>query len=105
MALSPLALFLAIYLLGSLVVGDFYKIPITVAFMFSSIYAIAISNRFPLYKRIEYYSRGASDSNLLLMLWIFVLAGAFANSAKTMGCIQATVDPVYFWLPVLCRSL
>ena len=99
LALSPLGLFLAIYLLGSLVVGDFYKIPITVAFMFSSIYAIAISNRFPLYKRIEYFSRGASDSNLLLMLWIFVLAGAFANSAKTMGCIQATVDFTLHFLP------
>ncbi len=99
MALSPLVVFLAIYMIGSLVVGDFYKIPITVAFMFASIYAIAISNRFPLYKRIEYYSRGASNSNLLLMLWIFVLAGAFADSAKSMGCIQATVDFTLHFLP------
>ena len=43
-------------------------------------------------KRIEAFSRGAGTHNMMLMLWIFVLAGAFANSAKMMGSIDATVN-------------
>ena len=90
-ALSPLFVFIAVYLCGSLLAGDFYKIPLTVAFMAASIYAIAISGGMSLNKRIDFYSKGASSSNLMLMLWIFVMAGAFAHSAKAMGSIDATV--------------
>ena len=79
--------------------GDFYKIPITVAFMISSIYAIASSKGSPIMHRIAVYSRGAGTSNLMLMLWIFVLAGAFAASAKGMGCVDATVNLTINLLP------
>lgn len=90
-ALSPLLLFVVLYLVTSIIAGDFYKVPITVAFMLSSIYAIAISGHQPLAKRIQTYSAGASTDNMMLMLWIFVMAGAFANTAKEMGSIDATV--------------
>ena len=99
LSLTPLVLFLVFYMAGSLVVGDFYKIPITVAFMFACIFAIAMSSEYSFSKRIEYFSRGASNSNLMLMLWIFVLAGAFAQSAKSMGCIDATVNLTLYLLP------
>ena len=82
LALSPLVVFIILYLVTSIVSGDFYKVPITVAFMIASIFAIAISGRYPLNKRIDIYSKGASTDNMMMMLWIFVLAGAFANSAK-----------------------
>ena len=99
LALSPLLVFIAIYLVTSIIARDFYKVPITVAFMISSVYAVAISNGFTLSKRIEAYSRGAGTQNMMLMLWIFVLAGAFANSAKTMGSIDATVNLTLSILP------
>ena len=99
LALSPLAVFLVLYLVTSIIVGDFYKVPIIVAFMIASIYAITISKGFPLTNRITIYSRGASTENMMLMLWIFVLAGAFANSAKQMGCIDATVNLTLSILP------
>lgn len=98
-ALSPLLVFIALYLVTSLIAGDFYKVPIVVAFMVASIYAVAISGGFPLSKRITTYSRGASTENMMLMLWIFVLAGAFAHSAKQMGCIDATVNLTLSVLP------
>ena len=91
MALSPLLVFVVLYLLTSILAGDFYKVPLTVAFMLSSAYAIAISGGFPLAKRIQHYSRGAATDNMMLMLWIFVMAGAFANSAKEMGAVDDTV--------------
>ena len=99
LALSPLLVFIVLYLVTSIISGDFYKVPITVAFMISSIFAIAISGGFPLAKRIEIYSKGASTDNMMMMLWIFVLAGAFANSAKDMGSIDATVNLTLSVLP------
>ena len=99
LALSPLVVFIILYLVTSIVSGDFYKVPITVAFMIASIFAIAISGRYPLNKRIDIYSKGASTDNMMMMLWIFVLAGAFANSAKEMGSIDATVNLTLSILP------
>ena len=89
-AISPLIVFVCLYLVTSIVAGDFYKMPITVAFMIASIYAVIIGGGIPLVKRIDIFSRGAGTSNMMLMLWIFVLAGAFANTAKTMG--SGTLD-------------
>ncbi len=98
-ALSPLLVFIGLYLVTSIIAGDFYKVPITVAFMISSVYAVVISGGMPLHKRIDTFNRGAGTENMMLMLWIFVLAGAFANSAKVMGCIDATVNLTLTLLP------
>ncbi len=98
-ALSPLFVFLCLYLLTSLIVNDFYKMPITVAFLASSCYAIAITRGLNLEQRIYQFSVGAANKNILLMIWIFVLAGAFAQSAKKMGAIDATVNLTLHILP------
>ena len=84
--------FVLFYLVTSIIAGDFYKIPITVAFLVSSRYAIIISGSKPLMQRINTYSRGAATEQMMLMIWIFILAGAFAYSAKMMGSIDATVN-------------
>lgn len=98
-ALSPLAVFLCLYLVTSLLVNDFYKVPITVAFLASSCYAIAITRGLNLEQRIYQFSVGASNKNIMLMVWIFILAGAFAQSAKQMGAIDATVNLTLHILP------
>jgi Na+/H+ antiporter NhaC len=98
-ALSPIVVFILFYLVTSIIAGDFYKIPITVAFMVSSIYAIAVFTGKPLMHRIDSYSRGAATEQMMLMIWIFVLAGAFAHSAKQMGSIDATVNLTLSLLP------
>ena len=99
LALSPLGVFIVLYLVTSIVAGNFYKVPITVAFMVASIYAVMVSGGMPLKQRIDVYSRGASSEQMMLMLWIFVQAGAFANSAKAMGSIDATVNLTLWLLP------
>ena len=98
-SLSPLAVFLCLYLITSLLINDFYKVPITVAFLLSSCYAIAITRGLKLEQRIYQFSVGAGNKNILLMIWIFVLAGAFAQSAKQMGAIDATVNLTLHILP------
>ena len=98
-ALSPLAVFIILYLVTSIIARDFYKVPITVAFMAASMYAVLVSGGLPLRKRIDIYSRGAGTDQMMLMIWIFILAGAFANTAKSMGAIDATVDLALKLLP------
>lgn len=98
LALSPLLVFLFFYLVTSIVLKDFYKVPITVAFMVSSIYAV-FTLRGSINHRVKVFSTGAGDSNLMLMLWIFILAGAFASSAKSMGAVDATVNLTLRLLP------
>ena len=98
LALSPLVVFVVLYLVTSIVAGDFYKVPITVAFLTASIYAVAIT-RGKLRRRINVFSRGAGTPEMMLMIWIFILAGAFANSAKQMGAIDATVNLTLWLLP------
>lgn len=99
LALSPLLVFILLYVSLSVIAGDFYQVPITIIFMIASIYAVIISGGLPLQKRVDIFSRGASSSNLLLMLWIYVMAGAFAASAKEMGSIDATVNLTLSALP------
>ena len=78
LALSPLFVFVTIYLVASIIAQDFYKVPISVAFVIASIYAVAISYKNGLRQSVDIFSKGASKSNIMLMLWIFILAGAFA---------------------------
>lgn len=99
LALSPLAVFLCLYLVTSLVMGDFYKMPITVAFAVSAVYAVCITAGLPLKERIARFSAGTSDSNVMLMIWIFILAGAFATTARDMGAIDSTVALLLRLLP------
>ena len=103
LALSPLILLIAmIALFTGYSAEESHKdtsLSLTVAFMISSIYAVAISGGMPIRKRIDTYSRGAGANNLMLMLWIYVLAGAFAASAKAMGAVDATVNLALNLLP------
>lgn len=91
----------------SIILDDFYKMPIAVALLIASAWAIIISRGKPLLKRIEIFSRAAGHSNILYMIWVFILAGAFAAMAKDIGAVEATVSlalhafPPGFVVPML----
>lgn len=98
-ALLPLIVFLVSYLVVSIIAGDFYKMPITVAFVLASVVAIGMSKGGKLSNRIEQFCRGAANSNIMLMVLIFILAGAFAQTARSMGAVDATVNLALSVLP------
>lgn len=98
-ALTPLAVFLFSYLVVSIAAGDFYKMPITVAFVIASVVAVMMSKGGNLHNRIELFCKGAANSNIMLMVVIFILAGAFAQTAKAMGAVDATVNLTLSILP------
>ena len=91
LALSPIMVFLLVYLVSSLIAGDFYKVPVSSAFLVASVYAIAVTPG-KISNRISVFSESAGHWNIMLMVWIFMLAGAFAGSAKEIGSIDATVN-------------
>lgn len=91
LALSPVAVFLVLYLAVSLIVNDFYSMPIAVALAIAAVWSVVISRSGSLTRRVEIFSRSAGHSDILYMIWIFVLAGAFAALAKGTGAVDATV--------------
>ena len=103
LALSPLFLLIVLIVAFTVYSVDSShqdtSLSLTVAFMISSIYAVAISGGMPVRKRVDTYSNGAGANNLMLMLWIYVLAGSFAASAKAMGAVDATVNLALSILP------
>ena len=101
LALSPIVVLILVYLSMSLASGDFYRISISVAFVVAAIYAIAIlrSVSHSLHERVAIFSEGASDKNIMYMIWIFILAGIFAATAKAMGAVDATVHFTMRFVP------
>ena len=99
LALSPLLIFLAVYLASSVVAGDFYRVPIASAFLIASCYALIITPGRNIDSKIAVFSEGAGNKNVLLMIWVFVFAGAFASTAKAIGAIDATVNLTLMILP------
>ncbi len=98
-AISPIVVFLVLYVAVSIIVGDFYKMPIAVALVIASMWAVLIFRGNKLSRRIEIFSKEAANSNVMYMVWIFILAGAFASLAEKIGAIDATVNATLKILP------
>ena len=99
LAISPIIVFLLVYLATSVICGDFYKMPISVALLIASVWAAFTLKGKPLADRISIFSKEAGSTNVLYMVWIFILAGAFAAIARKTGAIEATVDLTIRFLP------
>ena len=101
LALSPVLILLVAYLAMAVASGDFYRISISVAFVVAAIYAVAALRGISrsLQERVGVFSEGAADKNILYMIWIFVLAGIFASSAKAMGAVDVTVNFTLRFVP------
>lgn len=99
LALSPILVFLLVYLATSILAGDFYAMPITVAFVVAAIYSIILVRGKKLEDRVNIFSKGAMHTTTMLMIWIFILAGAFAQTAKGMGAIDSLVGLLLQILP------
>lgn len=91
LALSPIVVLLGVYLAGSLLAGDFYRVPITVSFIAAVTYGLFLMKGRQFRERVGVVSQGASHPDIMYMIWIFCFAGIFAASAKAMGAVDATV--------------
>lgn len=99
LALSPLIVFLCVYLVSSIVAQDFYAVPMSFSFLVASVYSICISKGMSFTKRLSTFKKGATQKNIMLMIGIFIMAGIFASTAKAMGAIDAIVNTSIQLLP------
>ena len=90
-ALIPFGVFIVFYVGLSLWAKDFYSVPMPVAFLIASASALLLDRYRTLEAKIEIYAKGMGDNNIMIMCLIFILAGAFASTAKAMGAVDATV--------------
>lgn len=98
-ALSPIIIFVLFYLGSAIAVGDFYKTPIAISFIIASIWAILVTRGVKYAERIEIFTKGAANYNVIYMVWIFILSGAFATLAKSVGAVDATVNITLHHIP------
>lgn len=98
-ALSPIAALLVLLIVNSFYYGGVSNAPLLFIFVMTAIIAVWTTRGVPLKKRVAIFSSGAGSNNLLLMVWIFMFAGAFAASAKQMGAADAMVDLTLSLLP------
>lgn len=91
-ALLPLGVFILVYLGSSIIAKDFYAVSVVVPFLAASLVALIMNRKSTFDSKLEIFCRGAGNSNIILMVMIFILAGAFAEVAKTMGAVEATVN-------------
>lgn len=99
--LSPLVVFFLLYVGVSIISGDFYTMPVTVAFLSASAWVLCVSRPSGFMKRVERFSAGAAHRNIMMMIWIFIMAGAFASAAKYIGAVDATVNLTLSLLPTI----
>lgn len=99
LSISPILVFLLVYLATSLAIGDFYKMPISIALLIASVWGAFLLKGRTVQERIEVFSKGAASSTVMYMVWIFILAGIFAAIAKHTGAVEATVNMTVSSLP------
>ena len=92
LALTPLLVFILVYLVSSFIAKDFYAVSVIVPFLAASLTALLMNRKEKIDKKIEVFCNGAGNSNIILMILIFILAGAFAQVAKDMGAVDSTVN-------------
>ncbi len=98
-AILPFLLFIFFYVGLSFLARDFYKVPMSLAFLVASAEALFLNRKVKLMTRVEVFARGMGDANIMLMCLIFVLAGMFAAIAKSMGAVDAAVFVVQKFIP------
>lgn len=99
LALSPIAAMILLLIGNSIYYGGVSNAPLLLVFVLTAMVAIAATRGISFKERVSVFSRGAGSPNLLLMVWIFMLAGAFAASAKEMGAAEAMVNLTLRILP------
>jgi Na+/H+ antiporter NhaC len=99
LALLPLIIFLALFVGSGIITGDFYKMPILVAVIVAAGAALLMNRKESFTAKVENFAKGSGHPDLMIMVFIFILAGAFSEAAKGMGAVESTVNLALSILP------
>ena len=90
--LFPLLAFVLLFLGIGIVTGDFSTMPLNVAITIAVIIGLLLNRKEKFVHKVEVFTRGAGESNIILMVLIFLLAGAFSQTTEDMGGVTSTVN-------------
>ena len=91
-ALFPLLLFMLLFLGVGIISGDFTTMPLNVAITITVIVALLMNRKEKFATKVEVFTKGAGHSNIILMMLIFILTGAFSTTTEKMGGVTSTVN-------------
>ncbi|NWK83218.1 Na+/H+ antiporter NhaC family protein [Staphylococcus sp. GSSP0090] len=91
-ALIPLIIFVGMFLGVGIITGDFTTMPLNVAILVAAIVGLVLNRKESFQKKVEIFTKGAGHSNIILMMLIFLLAGAFSQTTEDMGGVKSTVN-------------
>ncbi len=98
-ALLPLLIFVALFLGAGIISGDFYQFPVLVSILIAAVVAFMMNRKESLITKVERFAKGAGHPDIMIMVFIFLLAGAFSGVAEKMGAVDSTVNLALSILP------
>ena len=98
LGLVPLLIFLLIYATTGIFTDKIDNMPLLVAFTITAAIALCLNSpnkeKINFEQRVEIFCKGAGDSTILLLVIIFLLAGAFYSVTDAMGGVKSMVNLV-----------
>ncbi|MTH53475.1 Na+/H+ antiporter NhaC family protein [Bacillus mangrovi] len=99
LALLPLGVFISLFIAAGIITGDFYKLPMVVAILAAVTVALFMNRKENLTSKVERFAKGAGHPDIMIMVFIYILAGAFSEAAKGMGAVESTVNLALTYFP------
>ena len=91
-ALLPFFVFVVVFAGAGIISRDFYSMPAYVAFIIALFVAFLQNRKLPFEKKLEIAAKGAGDTNIITMVLIFLVAGAFSGIVTAAGGVESTVN-------------
>lgn len=91
-ALLPFLVFIVLFAGGGIIKGDFYAMPALVAFVIALFVGMMQNKKLSFNEKLEIIAKGAGDVNIITMIFIFIVAGAFSGVVSAAGGVESTVN-------------
>ena len=104
LGLTPMLLFVSLVVITGLLANDFGAMPILVAFMISAGYALTLNPRehkISVGQKVDIFCAGGGEKTIILLVIIFLMAGAFYSLTIDIGARDATVNWALLFVPTI----
>lgn len=92
LALLPVFVFLLLFAGVGIISNDFYSMPAIVAFVVALLVGMLQNRSLSFNEKLNIISKGAGDVNIVTMILIFLMAGAFSGIVSAAGGAESTVN-------------
>lgn len=98
-ALLPIGLFLVLSLGTALITGSGKSVPALIFFSIAAGASLMMNREKSFWDKMDIFTSGFGNPNIIVMVLIFLLAGAFSTVSKETGCVSSVVNFALSYLP------